>query len=70
MAQVPYGAEYVYHIHVAKYGYVHNTGTEVTLTPIKNGEEPSGWNTLVKDFKRAAKEVYSMWVINDEFGYH
>jgi hypothetical protein len=67
---IPYGAENLYHITIDKYGYVHDTGIEVILTPIVNGEEPKGWDTLEKDLIRITKDIYSMWIINDKFGYH
>lgn len=67
---MPFGAELLYHVTVGVYGFVHDTGTVITLTPIRNGEEPTGWETFDRDLTEAVDRVKTMWKAWSSFGYH
>lgn len=66
---LPFNAENIYHIRVDRYGYLHDVGIEVVLTPI-NGERPTGWESLESDFNKEVETVAEIWRINAEYGYH
>ena len=70
MTQVPFNAENLYHIKCKIYGFTHNVGSEIILTPIKYGEEPTGWNNLKQEFNQMFKDIQDRWQWNDDFGYH
>lgn len=69
LSLLPYGAQDTMHIYPSSWGYLHDVSAEVILEPIKNGEEPKGWETLEKDFREVCKYVFHMWKINAEYGY-
>jgi len=69
-ANMPFTAETCYHVVVTHSGYLHDVGMEIILTPIKNGEEPTGWNTFNSDFIKEVKEIKELWKLNDNYGYH
>ena len=70
LENTPFGAEYVTSVSVSIYGYVHDVGVYVDITPIRDGENPQGWDTLAKDLAAAWSECESRWNISDRFGYH
>jgi len=66
---LPVNAELKYNISVSTYGYVHDVGTIVTLTPNYEGYG-KGWSTWKDKLAKAVQEVRETWRINEEFGYH
>ena len=69
MAILPFNSENIYHIKIGRYGYLHDVGTEIILTPI-NGEKPTGWKSLKSDFNKEVKRCHDIWKLNIEYGYH
>jgi len=42
----PINCEDTHHVDIKKFGYLHDVGYDIILTPISNGEEPTGWDDL------------------------
>lgn len=63
LSALPWGAENIYHVQVVVTGYLHDPGYNVVITPIRNGEEPTGWDTLEQDIARAAQRMCDNWAI-------
>lgn len=61
LAMIPYGAQDIYHISVTRYGFVHDVGIKVVLTPIHNGEYPRGWKQLEATFEKETRTIYMLW---------
>jgi hypothetical protein len=69
-AQIPCGAESVYHVQIQDYGYVHDFGFEVVLTKVSNGEEPTGWDNFESEFLSHVDVCLERWAMAANFAYH
>jgi len=68
-AQLPWNAQLRYNISVETYGFVHDVGMWIVLTPNHEGYG-KGWHSWERDFHEAVKHCEWSWKLNDEFGYH
>lgn len=66
----PVFAEDNYNVSVCKYGYLHDVGVEVVLSPIKNGATATGWDNFEQNYNNCINDIRECWRINNEYGYH
>lgn len=68
--KIPVFAETLYHVAAKKTGYLHNVNVEITLTPIRDGEEPSGWGNIEEEIQQAWKLAMHCWELGkNDFAY-
>ena len=67
---IPYGAEDFSHVDVYCSGYLHDVSVVLVLSPVIDGEEPTGWDTIDARIEEEYKHMADCWeMANRDYAY-
>lgn len=67
--EIPFGMENLVNIEVYSYGYIHDTGVEVTIRKACDGH-PANIAEAHREFESKVALAFERWEFCNNFGYH
>ena len=69
MDALPLHYQLIFNVRIEEYGFIHDTGFKVILTPNHDGFG-RGWDDFAEKFSEALEDAKRRWEYSASYGYH